>query len=233
MTALRSALYLLFFCLWTGLIFVVALPLLLLPRRWTVRAMRFHAWGLRGALEAVCGVRVEVRGRPPEGPALIAAKHQCMFDTVAPFTFLADPCFVMKKELLIIPFYGWYARKGAMIVVDREGHSRALRKLVADTRDRMRHGRQLVIFPEGHRQDPGAAPDYKPGIAALYKDLDLPCIPVATNSGVHWPAKGFIRRPGVIVFEFLDPIPTGLKRADFMRTLQDRIETASTALLGL
>lgn len=234
MIAVRSWLYLLFFVLWSAVIFVGGLPLLLCPRRWTVKAMGFHAWGLQVGLRAICGIRVEVRGREhlPVGPALIAAKHQCMFDTVAPFVFLDDACFVMKKELMIIPFYGWYSWKSQMIVVDREGHAKALRKLVSDARERLRDRRQLIIFPEGHRHDPGDPPDYKPGIAGLYRDLGLPCVPVATNSGVHWPAKGFMRRPGTIVFQYLEPIPAGLKRADFMRLLQERIETASTALLA-
>ena len=130
-----------------------------------------------------------------------------------------------------IPFMGWYSDLSGMIVIDRGGHSTALRKMMTDARDRLDDGRQLVIFPEGHRQDPGAAPDYKPGIAALYRDLDIPCIPVATNSGVHWPAHGFLRKPGTVVYQYLEPIPAGLKRAAFMALLEERIETASGALL--
>jgi 1-acyl-sn-glycerol-3-phosphate acyltransferase len=230
----RSLLFVALFYLWSVLVALAMIPLLVAPRRWTVKAMGVWGAGVTAMLEPVCGIKVEIRGRQhmPKGPALIAAKHQCMFDTVAPFAVLIDACYVMKKELMIIPFYGWYSSKGGMIVVDREGHSKALRKLVADARERITDGRQVVIFPEGHRQDPGAEPDYKPGIAGLYRDLELPCTPMATNSGVHWPAHGFIRRPGTIVFEFLEPIPPGLKRADFMRTLEDRIETASTALLA-
>jgi 1-acyl-sn-glycerol-3-phosphate acyltransferase len=232
-TAVRSLAFVALFYLWSAIVAIGMLPLLILPRSWTVRAMRL--WGeVVTALVPVCGIRVEFRGREhiPGGPALIAAKHQCMFDTMAPFAVLPNACYVMKKELMIIPFYGWYSAKGGMIVVDRGGHSKALRKLVADARGRMAEGRQLVIFPEGHRQDPGAEPDYKPGIAALYRDLDMECVPVATNSGMHWPAHGFMRRPGTIVYEFLEPIPAGLKRGEFMRTLQDRIETASAALMG-
>ena len=102
---------------------------------------------------------------------------------------------------------------------------------MTDTHERMKLSRQVVIFPEGTRKKPGAPPAYKPGIAALYRDLGLPCIPCATNSGVHWPAKGFMRYPGVVVFHYLDPIPAGLKRAEFMKILEERIETASQALL--
>jgi 1-acyl-sn-glycerol-3-phosphate acyltransferase len=156
-----------------------------------------------------------------------------MLDVFAQFAWLPDSCFVTKKELMWIPFFGWYATKARMIAVDRAGHATALRKMVAEAKVRFADGRQLVIFPEGHRGEPGVAGDYKPGIAALYRELDVPVHPVATNAGVHWPAHGFIRRPGTIVYQYLEPIPPGLKRAEFMRILEERIETASTALLPL
>ena len=92
--------------------------------------------------------------------------------------------------------------------------------------------RPLVIFPEGTRQAPGAAPAYKPGVAALYREFNLPCTPLATNSGTCWPAKGIGFRPGVVVYEFLDTVPPGLKRPEFMRELEGRIELASSGLLA-
>jgi 1-acyl-sn-glycerol-3-phosphate acyltransferase len=185
-------------------------------------------------LRVICDIKVEVRGLEhlPAGAALIAPKHQCMFDIFGAFAFLPDSCFVSRKEFMKIPFFGWYIWKSQMIVVDREGQAAALRKLVVDSRDRLAHDRQIVIFPEGHRGEPGVAGDYKPGVAALYRELGVPCIPLALNTGVHWPAHGFLRHPGTIVFQFLEPIPAGLKRADFMRQLQDRLETASNALLA-
>src|SRR3546814_691246 len=131
------------------------------------------------------------------------------------------------------PFFGWYASKARMIVVDRAGQASALRKMVAEAKLRFADGRQLVIFPEGTRGEPGVPGDYKPGIAALYRELEVAVHPVATNAGVHWPRHGFLRKPGTIVFEYLEPIPPGLKRAEFMRLLQTRIETASMELLPL
>jgi 1-acyl-sn-glycerol-3-phosphate acyltransferase len=212
---------------------VVLSPVLLGPMRWALAYARLWAWGVRAGFSAICGVTVEVRGleHRPIGPALIAAKHQGMFDVVAPFTFLDEPCFVMKQELMGLPFFGWFARKMKMIPVDRQAHAKALRKLVADARARLAEGRQIIIFPEGTRTQPGAQGDYKPGVAALYRDLGLPCHLIATNSGQCWPAHGFLRRPGKVVFEFLEPIPAGLKRAEFMAELERRIETASRALL--
>lgn len=234
MTAVRSFAYVTLFYLWTALVAVVCTPILLGPSSWTL-AM-FHFWG-RGVvgLLAICGIRVEVRGREhiPTGPALVAPKHQCMLDVFAQFTWLPGSVFVMKKELNWIPWFGWYAAKVGTIDIDRGAGASALKQMVREAKALFAKGRQVVIFPEGHRGEPGVAGDYKPGVAALYRELDVPVCPVATNSGVHWPAHGFVRKPGVIVFEYLEPIPPGLKRAEFMRILQERIETASNRLLAL
>lgn len=234
MTAFRSFLFMLWLYVGSTVMALAYTPSLILPRRVIIFGLKVWGWYARTGLILLCGVRIEIRGRQymPTGPALIAAKHQGMLDVCGPFTFLPDACFVLKKELVRIPFFGWYALKCGMIVVDREGHAAALKKLVADTQDRMKHDRQVVIFPEGTRTAPGAPGQYKPGVAALYRDLELPCTPVATNSGVHWPAKGFMRYPGTVVFEFLEPIPAGLKRGAFMQELEARIETASAALLA-
>jgi 1-acyl-sn-glycerol-3-phosphate acyltransferase len=230
----RSLLYVALFYLWTGLVAVLCTPLFLGPTSWTLAMFSGWSRGVVGLL-VICGVKVEVRGREhmPKGPALIAPKHQCMLDVFAQFGILPSSCFVMKKELMWIPWFGWYALKVKSIVVDREAGSAALRKMVQEATAVFADNRQVVIFPEGTRKPPGAPPDYKPGIAALYREIDVPVHPVATNSGVHWPRHGFLRHPGTIVFEYLEPIPPGLKRAEFMRILQDRIETASAALLEL
>jgi 1-acyl-sn-glycerol-3-phosphate acyltransferase len=231
----RSLLFVILFYLWSALVAVLCTPLLLGPGDWVLRMFEVWSKGVHFLLGAACGVRVEVRGREniPQGAALVAPKHQCMFDVFAQFAWLPRTCFVMKKELTWIPWFGWYAAKVRTIVVDRDGHATALKKLVREAKERFAEQRQVVIFPEGTRTEPGAQADYKPGIAALYRELDVPVCPVATNSGVHWPRHGFLRRPGVIVFEYLEPIPPGLKRAEFMRTLQERIETASNRLLAL
>jgi len=229
---IRSLLYVALFYLWTALVAVVCTPILLGPSSWTL-AM-FHLWG-RGVVRllAVCGVRVEVRGGEhiPTGPALVAPKHQCMLDVFAQFTWLPASVFVMKKELNWIPWFGWYAAKVGTIDIDRGAGASALKQMVREAKALFARGRQVVIFPEGHRGEPGIAGEYKPGVAALYRELAVPVHPVATNSGVHWPAHGLIRRPGTIVFEYLEPIPPGLKRAEFMRMLEARIETASNKLL--
>jgi 1-acyl-sn-glycerol-3-phosphate acyltransferase len=194
---------------------------------------RFYSRGIVVLLR-LFGVRVEVRGREhiPTGAALVAPKHQCMFDVFAQFSILPATAFVMKQELRWVPWFGWYAVRVGNISLDREGHSAALKKLVREAKERFSHGRQVVIFPEGTRTEPGAAPDYKPGIAALYREIEVPVHPVATNSGVHWSARGQKIVPGTLVFEFLEPIPPGLKRAEFMRLLRERTETATAKLLA-
>lgn len=212
---------------------VLFTPILLGPRGWTLWMFHFWGRGLVGLLK-LFGVRVEVRGRQfiPAGAALVAPKHQAMLDVFAQFTWLPASAFVMKKELAWIPWFGWYARKAGCIVIDREGSSRTMRQVIREGTERFSWGAQVVVFPEGHRQPIGAAPDYKPGIAALYRELDVPVCPVATNAGQHWSNKGLKLKPGLVVYQYLEPIPPGLKRAEFMRLLQDRIETASAALLA-
>lgn len=232
---IRSLMFTGAFYLWSALTAIVMTPLLLAPRRWMAPPVRLWAQGTMILVRIICGVRVEFRGLDhlPEGAALIGAKHQCMFDTIAPVTVLSDPAYVMRDSLLKIPFYGWYAVKAGMIPIDREGRAGALRAMLTLAKARAREGRPIVIFPEGTRTAPGATGEYKPGVAALYRALGLPCTPMATNSGAHWPAHGFLRRPGLVVYEFLEPLAPGLERTEFMRELEGRLETASRALLPL
>jgi len=234
MSRIRSLLFMVWLYGLTTLIALVAAPLLLGPpaaAKWVIRTWsRYVLFGLR----LIVGLKVEVRGLQHlhAGPALIGAKHMSMLDTVAPFDFLGDAAFVLKKELLRVPIYGWFALRAGMIPVDRAAHSKALKDLVSASTSRLAQGRQIVIFPEGTRKAPGEDPDYKPGVAALYRELGVDCTPMATNSGLFWPAHGTGWRPGVAVFELLEPIPAGLKRGEFMRTLQERVETATARLIA-
>lgn len=233
MILIRSIIFMIVFNVMSTVHSVLMLPLLVLPRRLTAVAIRQWAVQTIFLLRIICGVKTEIRGREhmPKGAALIAGKHLSMYDTCAPFAFTEDTAFVLKKELVRIPLFGWYCLKGAMVVVDREGGSTALKKMVADAKQRFADNRQVLIFPEGTRAKIGQPIDYKPGIALLYRELDMPCHLMATNSGVHWKNKGVLKPPGTIVFEFLPPIPPGLKRAEFMRELQERLESASNRLI--
>lgn len=227
------------FAVWLyGSLAIVAigfLPTLLGPRSWAEWVAQLWIRIVLFGLRHIVGVRVEVRGQEhrPKGPGIVASKHQGMLDIMEPFLALRHPNFVLKRELSKLPVFGWYCSKLGMIPVDRGGGSPAVKALVAKAAYRLTQGNQVLIFPEGTRKAPGAPPEYKSGVAAIYRDLGLPVTPMATNSGQCWPARGIVKYPGVVVFEFLPPIPPGLLRADFMRRLEASIETASTALLDL
>jgi 1-acyl-sn-glycerol-3-phosphate acyltransferase len=217
-----------------GTAVAVMLMILLLPfprmaMQWAVRNWsRVQHW----ALKVMVGLDFEVRGREniPEGAAIYASKHQSAFDTYAYYLLFPDPAYIMKKELMKIPVWGWMARKCAAISVDREGGAGALKALVRDVKDRLGAGRQVIIFPEGTRTEPGARLPYHPGIAALYSQCDAPVVPVALNSGLFWGRRSFRKQPGIIIVEFLPPIPAGLKRRDFMQALETSIEQAADRL---
>ena len=234
MTTLRSLLFVVWLYLAIALFAVLLSPTLLGPHRLAMGVIKAWARFVLFGLRWIAGVRVEFRGleHRPAGGALIASKHQSMLDIIIPFVVLPDPCLIMKRELMILPFFGWFAWKTKMISVDRSAASKALRDMVKQARARSAEGRQIWIFPEGTRAPVGSVPDYKPGVAALYREIGGPCWPVATNAGVHWPAHGFRRYPGTVVYEFLPPIEAGLKRPVFMAELERRIETASNALLA-
>jgi 1-acyl-sn-glycerol-3-phosphate acyltransferase len=191
---------------------------------------RYAVW----SLGVIVGIRVEIRGREhiPAGAALVAAKHQAILDTLLPAVMLDRPAIVLREGLTKIPIFGWYCRRAGMIVLDREGHASALRNMLRAARVPAAENRPIVIFPEGTRRPPGAPPDYKPGVAALYRDLKIPCTPVAQNIGLFWPTRGVNLKPGLAVMEFLPAIPAGLSRDEFMTELETRIETASNALLA-
>jgi 1-acyl-sn-glycerol-3-phosphate acyltransferase len=162
---------------------------------------------------------------------LVAAKHLSMLDTIIPFLVFPDVAIVLKTELLKWPVFGWYCQRAGMIPVDRSAQASALRRMLREARVQSEKGRAVFIFPEGTRQEIGAPPNYKSGVAALYGTLGLPCIPVAMSTGLYWP-QGITRRPGVAVVEFLPPIPPGLSREVFMAQLEASIEGASNRLLG-
>jgi 1-acyl-sn-glycerol-3-phosphate acyltransferase len=227
---LRSALFLVWFAAVSLVMNIVSLPLLLLPRRATIWMANKWARLLLFGLGHIVGLKVVVRGTVPRGPALIAAKHFSMWETIALLALLDAPAIVIKRELLWVPLYGWYCIKQGMIPIDRSAGAGAIRQMHEAAKRAVDRGQPIVIFPEGTRKKPGAVPDYKPGVAALYAMLGMPCIPLAHNSGLFWEGW-FLRKPGTVVVEFLEPIPPGLKRREFMSELQTRLETATNALL--
>lgn len=230
---IRSLVFAALFYLSTAIFVVGGSILLLGPRRWAMMGLKVHALVSLWLLRWIVGTRMQVRGREklPKAPYLVASKHQSAWDTFALIPIFTDPAMVMKWELSLIPFYGWFSRKFEHVFVRRERGPAALRRLVRDAKDRADAGREVVIFPEGTRRAPGAEPDYKSGAVALYEGLDLPCVPLALNSGLYWPRRQLMRYPGTIIVEILDPLPSGLPRAEFRVELQRRIEEASARLI--
>ena len=232
MLFLRSAAFNLVFYAMSVVIVIAATPCLVLPRRFTLYAMEAWSHLTLWLLRVIVGTRYEVRGELPRGGVLVASKHQSMWDTIVMTAILKDPAMVLKRELLWIPFYGWYAQKARMIAIDRGAAAAAIRRLVSQGKAAVAEGRPVVIFPEGTRSAPGSKLEYKPGVAALYRQLGVECVPAAVNSGLFWARRGFARKPGTIVIEFLEPIPPGLDRKSFMETLETRVETAAARLAG-
>lgn len=205
---------------------VLATPLLLAPRAWLFRVTALWARLVLWLLRAVCGVRVAVEGLsriPCDGPALVASGHQSAFDTILWFALLPRPAYVLKRELLAIPFYGWIARGTGMLVVDREAGARAMRALLRDGKRAAAEGRQVVIFPEGTRAPPGQTLPFQPGVAALAAAMRVPVVPVATNSGLFWGRRSFAKRPGTIVVRALEPLDPRLPKDALLRELEARI----------
>ncbi len=232
MSWLRVLLFNIAFFAVTGVLGLAGLPLLLAPRRWVMGFGRFWARCVLALLKAIVGLDGVVRGgdRLPPGPCIIAMKHQSASDTLILPVVLGDPAVVLKRELLHLPFYGWYAARAGSIAIDRKGGAAALRGMVAAAKQAAAIGRKVVIFPEGTRTAPGRRLAYQPGVAALYQALELPVVPAAVNSGLYWGRRAFVKRPGRIILQFLDPIPPGRPRRDMMRDLEARIESATAEL---
>jgi 1-acyl-sn-glycerol-3-phosphate acyltransferase len=229
---LRSALFNVLFFGWNALVLTLSIPLVLVPRAAIMWAARRLASGTVDLLKVVVGLRYEVRGDVSllRHPVIVASKHQSAWDTFIFYLVARDPAYVMKKELLAIPVYGWLTRKQRMIPIDRAAGAKALRDLLRRSEAAIADRRQIVIFPQGTRVSPGAAAPYHAGVAALYGRLGVPVVPVALNSGCFWPRRSFLKFPGKIVLEVLPPIGPGLAKPAFMAELETRIETASARL---
>ena len=229
---LRSSAFNLAFYVWTTLLAVVGLPVLLAPRRTVARFARVWQAGIAFLLRHLAGITWETRGREhvPDALPVYAMKHQSAFETLVLHLLIDDPAIALKRELTLIPLFGWFLIGAGMIRIDRTSRSRALRSLVAGARAALARGQPVVIFPEGTRVAPDAEKPYQPGVAALYLQLQRPVVPVALNSGLYWGRRSFRKRPGRIVVEFLEPIAPGLDRAAFMGLLHDRIEAATARL---
>ncbi|MCC7320809.1 MAG: 1-acyl-sn-glycerol-3-phosphate acyltransferase [Rubellimicrobium sp.] len=206
-------------------------PWAILDRKGAVAAA--HAWTrfVLWIAPWMAGIRIEVRGTPPTGEVMIAAKHQSFLDIIMIYASVPQGKFIMKRELIRAPILGQYALRMGCVPVDRGKRGQAVRKMVADVRSGREDPGQLIIYPQGTRVPPGESRPYKTGTGALYQELGQPCVPVACNVGLFWPKKGIMKRPGTAIIEFLDPIPAGLSIPAFMERLEHEVESASNRLM--
>jgi 1-acyl-sn-glycerol-3-phosphate acyltransferase len=233
-TLVRSLAFNVLFYVNTLFWLMVGLPAFFLPYRailWVAKT-----WGRANLvlLRVVAGVDYEIRGREkiPAGALIVASKHQSAWETFALLPLFDNPLFIVKRELMWVPVFGWLMRKGRMVPVDRGAGSHALLNMTEKARIELSRGRQLIIFPEGTRRPAGAEPRYKYGVAHLYAAEGVPCLPVALNSGLFWPRRTIVLRPGTVTVEILDPIAPGLDKDVFFKRLQSDIEGATARLLA-
>jgi 1-acyl-sn-glycerol-3-phosphate acyltransferase len=232
MTALRSFAFNVAFYVNLIVLMIIGLPLVLLGHHGVFFMARLWSASSLWLLEKLCGLKVEFRGveNVPPGGYILAAKHQSFLETFALLGHARDFAIIFKRQLVWIPLFGLYLVGARQIAIDRSHGRAALSQIIAQARDVLGAGRQIMIYPEGTRRPPGAPPRYKYGVAAIYAGNSAPCVPVALNTGLYWGRRDSTRRPGVAVIEYLPPIPPGLDRDAFFRRLESAMEEASARL---
>ena len=210
---------------------LIYLPWTLLSPYGAVAACHAYCRYVKWTARWMIGLRCEVRGTPPTKQVLVAAKHQSFLDIIMIFDAIPHGKFIMKSILLYAPVLGQYAYRLGSIPVNRGKRGAAIAKMLEDVAKGDKLPGQLVIYAQGTRLAPGVKKPYKIGAAVLYEQMGQTCYPVATNAGVFWPRRGVLRKPGVAVVEFLEPIAAGLPKEQFLAKLEDEVETASDRLL--
>ncbi|EAQ04402.1 acyltransferase family protein [Pseudooceanicola batsensis HTCC2597] len=206
-------------------------PFVLFNRDAAYAAVHAYCRYVRWTARWMVGIRSEVRGEVPEGEVLIASKHQSFLDIILIVSALPRPKFIMKASLVHAPILGWYALRIGCVPVDRGKRAQAIRQMMDGVTAGDAPAGQLIIYPQGTRVAPGAYLPYKVGSAVIYETTGQTCVPAATNVGLFWPRHGILRKPGLAVVEFLEPLPPGLERHEFLRRLETEIELASNRLM--
>ena len=235
MTAIRWVLSLIFIVqmyLAMAVIAIVFAPWALFSPNGARAACKTYCRWVIFTARLLCGLRSEVRGTPPTGEVVIAAKHQSFLDIILIFNAVPAGKFIMKRELMFAPFLGQYALRIGCVPVNRGKRGAAITKMKADVAAGAALPGQLIIYPQGTRVAPGAIRPYKVGTGLLYEQLGQPCVPVAANVGLFWPKRGILRKPGVAVVEFLPEIASGLPVPEFMHRLEQEVESNSNRLMA-
>ncbi len=228
MNRFRSIVYTVLIALVAVIMTLVFLPTLFMGEKIARNTIKMWARFAMWAMPLLTGVSYRVEGREniPAGGALIVANHQSLWETFALQVLLSQPSVILKKELLRIPVYGWWAKRSGNIVINRDGGARELRRLRDEAAARIESGAQIVVFPEGTRVPPGEIAPYQPGVAGIYLATGAPCVPIAHDSGRYWRKLGGGLKPGVITVHILEPIPPGLDRRTFQQLIKTRINDA-------
>ncbi|SFD05873.1 lysophospholipid acyltransferase family protein [Tropicimonas isoalkanivorans] len=229
---LRSLVFVGQMYLMLALMAVAFTPFALVHRPYAYTACRTWCRWVRWTASWMVGLRSEVRGEVPTEECLIASKHQSFFDIILIVSAVPRPKFIMKAELKWVPIVGWYAYLIGCVPVNRGKRAEAIRQMKEGVAAGSAEAGQLIIYPQGTRVAPGAVTSYKIGAGVLYEQLEQDCIPAATNVGVFWPRIGILRKPGLAVVEFLEPISPGMEVKPFMQHLERVVETASNRLMA-
>jgi len=214
------------------LIAIVYFPYALVSRDGAYKAIHAYTGWVLWTARWMIGLRSVVRGNVPTDEVIVAAKHQSFLDILIIADALPRPRFIMKSILRFAPILGWFALRIGCVPVDRGKKTKAIEQMRLGVANNPAGPGQLIIYPQGTRVAPGAHLPYKVGPAVLYTQLNQPCVPAATNVGLFWPRRGIMRKPGVAVVEFLDPLPPGLDQKTFMQELETVVETHSDRLMS-
>ena len=207
-------------------------PWAIVQRSAAFTAVHTYCRWVRWTASWMVGLKSEIRGTPPTGEVLIAAKHQSFFDIILIVSAVPRPKFIMKSVLRFAPILGWYAKRIGCVPVDRGKRAQAIQQMVEGVKSGAQEPGQLIIYPQGTRVAPGADRPYKIGTGVLYEQTGQPCVPAATNVGVFWPRHGILRKPGLAVVEFLPVIDPGMEKDAFMAELKEVVETHSDRLMA-
>ena len=230
---IRSIIFYLLLYMWTFFLGIICLPALLLPISYVRKLANLWIVGILKLLKLSCNITYEIKGEEniSKKAVIVASKHQSAFETLLLFKLINNAVFIHKRELFFIPIFGLYLKKSNMISINRAEGAQAMRKMLTEVKQRILSGYSIIIFPEGTRKKTSEPPDYKSGIAGIYRESEAEVLPVAVNSGHCWPKHTFIKKQGKIIIKFLKPIPTKLDKSDFLKKIESTIEEETNKII--
>ena len=230
---IRSIIFYLLLFIWTFFLGIFSLPYLLLPSSYLRNLANLWISGILQLLRLTCNITYEIKGKEniPNNAVIVASKHQSAFETFLLFKLIKNSIFIHKRELFFIPIFGLYLKKSNMISINRSEGINAMRKMLNEVKQRISNGYSIIIFPEGTRKKIDEPPDYKTGIAGIYKESKAEVLPVAVNSGLYWPKHTFIKKPGKIIIKFLKLIPSQLEKSEFLKKIESVIEEETNKII--